>query len=189
MLQTGTLTGEFHRLVRSAIQAQKIPASEHTEFYLVQLLATFARPGRGDLLDPPLAIDYLEAMHLPGPQRFGKLRRVADTALFLTGLFLDYLERTVVGSRYYADLGRSAYARLSADERHDGLAASFEELSLRFEDFVRVLGEIGDSELFRTDQDTLRIYRRWLLTRGPRDHESLVRRGIIPFAPPDEPKH
>lgn len=189
MLETSTLTGVFHGLVRSAIRTQKVPASEHTEFYLVQLLASFVRPDRTDLLDPPLAIDYVTALTLPSSQRFGKLRRVADTALFLTGLFLDYLERTVVGPRYYANLGRSAYARLSADESHDGLAASFEELSRRFEDFVRVLSEIADTELFRTEQDTLRLYRRWLLTRGPREAEALVRRGVIPFAPPDEPRH
>jgi hypothetical protein len=189
MLETSTLTGVFHGMVRSALRTQGIPASEHTEFYLVQLLASFVRPDRTDLLDPPLGVDYLQALQLPSSQRFGRLRRVADTALFLTGLFLEYLERTAVGPRYYAQLGRTAYARLSADESHDGLASSFEELSGRFEDFVRVLGEIGDTELFRSDADTLRLYRRWLLTRGPREAELLVRRGIIPFAPPDERRH
>jgi hypothetical protein len=114
---------------------------------------------------------------------------VADTALFLTGLFLEHLETTLVGGRYYATLGRSAYARLSADERHGGLAAAFADLSRRFEDFVRVLGEIGDTELFRSDRDTLRLYRRWLLTRGPREAERLVRRGVIPVAPPGNVRH
>lgn len=189
MLETGTLTGLFHHLVRSATQAQRVPVSEHTEFYLVHLLAAFARPPSADLLAPPLALDYLEALQLPASQRFAKLRRVADTALFVTGLFLDYLETTVVGARYYAALGRSAYARLSADEPRGGMAASFAELSRRFEDFVRVLGEIGDAELFRSDRDTLRIYRRWLLTRGARDAELLMRRGVIPFAPSSDSRH
>jgi hypothetical protein len=189
MLETDTLTGLFQRLLRSAVQAQKIPVSEETECYLVQLLAAFARPPQGDLLDPPLGIDYLTALNLPAAQRFARLRRVADTALFLTGLFLEHLETTLVGGRYYASLGRTAYARLSADERHGGLAAAFADLSGRFEDFVRVLGEIGDSELFRSDRDTLRLYRRWLLTRGPREAELLMRRGIIPFVPPATARH
>ena len=38
-------------------------------------------------------------------------------------------------------------------------------------------------DLFATDRDTLRVYRRWLVSRGARDAELLIRRGIIPFAP------
>ena len=189
MLDTATLTALFHGLVRSAIQAQQVCVSEDTESYLVHLLAAFARPSRADLLDPPLGIDYLQALQLPASQRHGRLRRVGDTALFLTGLFLEHLEQTLVGPAYYATLGRTAYARLSADEPHRGLATSFTELSRRFEDFVRVLGEIGDRELFRSDRDTLRIYRRWLLTRGPRDADTLIRRGVIPFSPSGDSRH
>jgi hypothetical protein len=189
MLETGTLTGLFQRLLRAAMQAQRIPVSEQTECYLVQLLEAFVRPPHADLLQPPLAIDYLTALNLPAAQRFARLRRVADTALFLTGLFLEHLETTVVGGGYYATLGRSAYARLSADERHGGLAAAFADLSRRFEDFVRILGEISDTELFRSDRDTLRLYRRWLLTRGPREAQLLMRRGVIPFAPAGTSRH
>ena len=183
MLETDTLTGLFHRLLRSATKAQRIPMSEQTECYLVQLLAAFVRPPQGDLLDPPLGVEYLTALNLPAAQRFARLRRVADTALFLTGLFLEHLENTLVGGQYYATLGRSAYARLSADEPHADLAEAFADLSRRFGAFVRILGEISDSELFKSDRDTLRLYRRWLLTRGPREAELLVRRGVIPFAP------
>ena len=183
MLETDTLTGLFQRLVRSATKAQRIPMSEQTECYLVQMLAAFVRPPQGDLLDPPLGVEYLTALNLPAAQRFARLRRVADTALYLTGLFLEHLENTLVGGQYYATLGRSAYARLSADEPHADLAEAFADLSRRFNAFVRVLGEISDSELFTSDRDTLRLYRRWLLTRGPREAELLVRRGVIPFAP------
>ena len=189
MVETDTLSGLFQRLLRSASQAQGVRVSEQTECYLVQLLSAFARPPAGDLLAPPLGVDYLQALSLPAPQRTARLRRVADTALFLTGLFLEHVESTLVGGRYYATLGRTAYARLSADERHGGLAAAFGELSRRFGDFVRVLGEIGDAQLFRTDRDTVRLYRRWLLTRGARDAQRLIRRGVIPTAGRDDLRH
>jgi hypothetical protein len=189
MLETDTLTGLFQRLLRTATQAQRIPMSEQTECYLVQMLAAFVRPPERDLLDPPLGVEYLTALNLPAGQRFARLRRVADTALFLTGLFLEHLENTLVGGEYYATLGRSAYARLSADEPHADLAEAFADLSRRFGAFVRILGEISDRELFNSDRDTLRLYRRWLLTRGPREAELLVRRGVIPFAAPGTTRH
>src|SRR5262245_15483911 len=113
ILAKENLTALFHDLVRAAMAAERVHSSETSEFYLVQLLEGFARPGRRDLLDPPLAIDYLEACNLPGAARYEKLKRVADTALFITGIFMDSLERSVVGPDYYAALGRDAYARLS----------------------------------------------------------------------------
>ena len=64
MLSTTNLTALFHDMVRAAMAAQQVASSETTEFYLVQLLEAFARPARGNLLDPPLALDYLEALHL-----------------------------------------------------------------------------------------------------------------------------
>src|SRR5438876_605658 len=81
-LETGSLTALFHQLVRAAMAVQQVESSETTEFYLVQLLEGYARPGR-ELLDRPLALDYLEAFHLPASQRYEKLKRVADTALQL----------------------------------------------------------------------------------------------------------
>src|SRR5438094_354351 len=115
MLSTGNLTALFHEMVRTAMAAQQVASSETTEFYLVQLLEGFARPARGNLLDPPLALHYLEAFHLPAAKSYEKLKRVADTALFITGVFVDSLERSLVGPEYYTALGRNAYARLSAE--------------------------------------------------------------------------
>src|SRR5256712_10357713 len=107
MLSTGNLTALFHEMVRTAMAAQQVASSETTEFYLVQLLEGFARPARGNLLDPPLALHYLEAFHLPAAKSYAKLKRVADTALFITGVFVDSLERSLVGPEYYAALGRN----------------------------------------------------------------------------------
>ena len=188
MLATGTLTAFFHDLLRAAMDAQQVESSETTEYYLVQLLEGFARPSRAALLDRPLALDYLEASHLPAQQRYEKLKRVADTALFITGVFVDSLDRSVVGPDYYVALGRNAYARLSTHPPRAALAGAFGELARRFPEFVRVLAQISGQELFRSEQDTLRLYKRWLLTRGRREADLLVRRGIIPYAP-RKPRH
>jgi hypothetical protein len=188
-LTTDTLTALFRELVRSAMAAQQVELSEIMEWYLVRLLETFVRPERRDLLDPPLALDYLEAFHVSAAERYEKLKRVADTALFVTGVFVDSLERSLVGPEYYTALGRHAYARLSAQPSRSGLGELFAELASRFPEFVRVLTEISAQELFRGEQDTLRLYKRWLHTRGRREADLLVRRGIIPFAPRTQQRH
>ncbi len=189
MVETATLTHLFRELVQRAMTTLGVESLEATEFYIVTLLEGFARSGRRDLLDPPLGIDYLEAMRLPPVHRVPKLRRVADTALFVTGMFVDSLERSLVGPEYYAALGRAAYAHLSATSGRGGLGESFEELSDRFSDFVRVLGEVSEQDLFMRQQDTLRVYKRWLAHRGAREADLLVRRGLIPVAAQRSDRH
>jgi hypothetical protein len=184
MVQTDTLTALFHDLVQEAMEQQHIASSETTECYLVHLLERFASPGRPDLLDPPLGVDYMRAFDLPAVQRFETLRRVADTSLFVTGMFVDCLDRSLVGADYYTALGRNAYAQLSTEMRRGGLGDSFVELADRFPEFVRVLGAISGLELFKTEQDALRLYKRWVQTGGQREADLLIRRGLIPVQAP-----
>ncbi|MGH7820065.1 MAG: hypothetical protein ACREQ9_09845 [Candidatus Binatia bacterium] len=175
----------FRDLLRQACDEQKVSPSESAEFYLVQLLTGFVRPERR-LLDRPLALEYLESFDDQTPVRYQKLKQVGDTALFLTGVFTESLEGKAVGPDYYKQLGGLAYrhvASLPGTALGKGVIDLFTEMSVRFVDFVRVLSHMSLDELFASDRDTLRIYRRWLLTRGARDADLLVRRGIVPFAP------
>jgi hypothetical protein len=171
----------FRGLVQEAMQAQGFSSREETEYYLVQLLERHLRM-RGDLLDKPLALLFLEATNVAGMERFQRLKLVGDTALFILGLFADCLERTVVQPVYYVSLGQLAYRRV-ADVGSPQIREMFEDLATQFTDLVRVLGEISTRDLFASDRDTLRVYRRWLLTRGAVDASLLVRRGIIPAEP------
>lgn len=186
MLDTGQLAPTFHRLVTAAMRSEGVPSSEATERYLVQLLLAFVRPPQSDLLDPPLGPSLVAALQLPRSQRTDHLRRVGDTTLFLTGLFVERLERTLVGPHYYVALGRTAYSHLSRDCADRPLARSYADLAARFLDFVRVLGAIAERHLFDRDGDLIRLYRRWMTTRGARDAAALVRRGVIPWLPDDD---
>jgi len=176
----------FRELVQDAMQAQGVCSGEETEYYLVQLLQHHVRM-RGDLLEKPLAIEFLEASTAGGLERFNRLKLVGDTALFIAGLFAECLERTVVQPLYYVELGQLAYQRV-AGIGTPRVREMFAELALQFLDLVRVLGEISTRELFVSDRDTLRVYRRWLLTRGAQDASLLVRRGVIP-AEPSKARH
>ena len=175
----------FRELLRQACDEQKVLPSETAEFYLVQLLERFVRHEQG-LLDRPLALDFLESLDGDPPERYQRLKHVGDTALFVSGVFTESLESTAVGPAYYTSLGGLAYhqlASLPGTKLGKGVVALFSEMSTRFLDFVRVLSQMSLDELFASDRDTLRIYRRWLVTRSARDASVLLRRGIIPFAP------
>lgn len=178
-------TDFFRTLLRGALDEQRVEPSENAEFYLVALLERFVRFDR-NLFERPLALDYLESFESEPAERYKKLKNVGDTALFLTGVFTESLEGKTVGPDYYTALGGLAYRRLASlpgTALGRGVIDLFTEMSARFLDFVRVLSQMSLQEIFATDRDTLRIYRRWLISRGSRDAELLIRRGIIPFAP------
>src|SRR5206468_1692784 len=111
----------------------------------------------------------------------------------LTVIFRDMVRTAMAAQRVASSETTEFYlVRLlegSAPPARGGLATLFEELAGRFPEFVRVLTEISAQELFRREQDTLRLYKRWLHTRGRREADLLMRRGIIPFAPPAKHRH
>lgn len=184
------LTEFFRELLQSAMRSQAVRSSEDTEFYLVRLLEGFAHAD-APWFERPLALDYLESFHAPVAHRYGKLKRVADTALFMSGVFMESLHRQLVSSDYYMDLGRVAYSHLSALSNGVGVLPGdlFAELAERFPDFVRVLAEISFERLFHGDSHTLRVYTRWMYTRNERDAAWLLRHGIIAYAPASTRRH
>lgn len=185
-----SLTEFFREVLRGAMRTHEVESSEPTEHYLVSLLERFAKPAP-DWDDRPLALAYLESFEYPRPRRLAALRHVGDTALFLSGVFMESLERRAVSTDYYMRLGRIAYHQLAslAPPQQETRGDVFGEIADRFPDFVRVLSELSFEEMFRGDVQTVRVYTRWLRTRGAQDAQWLLRRGIVPFAPDVRSRH
>ena len=189
-LEQRNLTEFFRDLLQNAMRSQEVRSSEETEFYLVKLLEAFAHTDR-TWFDRPLALEYLESFHSPLPHRYGKLKRVGDTALFISGVFMESVHRQLVSGDYYTQLGRTAYQHLSGLSSGESRLPGdlFAELAERFSDFVRVLSEISFEEVFRGNVHTLRVYTRWMYTHSERDARWLMRHGIIPYMPPTSQRH
>ncbi len=181
-----TLTDFFRDLLQTAMRSRAVTSSEDTEFYLVSLLEHFAHP-RSDWNTRPLALEYLESLQSPPPDRYAKLKHVGDTSLFLSGIFMDNLERQIVSTDYYIALGRLAYQQLSVGP--PARRTLFAEMADRFPVFVDVLAEISFEQLFQGAIQTVRIYTRWLRTRAAQDAQWLIRRGIVPVDPGSGVRH
>lgn len=179
-----TLSDFFRELLQSAMSTHEVESSESTECYLVGLLESFAHPP-ADWNERPLALDYLESFQNPVTHRYAKLKRVGDTALFLSGIFMDHLERRLASTDYYMSIGRSAYRHLAHLNRPSAASkdAVFAEISERFPEFVRVFSEISLAQIFPGESQMVKIYTRWLRTRSKQDAQWLMRHGIVPVDP------
>ena len=78
----------FKQLVEGALAHQRVQSSEHTTFYVVNLLAAFVCPQRetADALQEPLALRLARALQTGGVQQREGLRQVGDVSLFLAGI-------------------------------------------------------------------------------------------------------
>jgi hypothetical protein len=184
----------FREVVTETLSQRRIRIQEVTEFYLVNLLASFLDRERLYLEEPdgsaqaePLALILLRALSAERHVRAQGLRRLGDTALFVSGFFGDSLSRSAVDLDYYIAMGERAYGALRDTERGAGLEALYGELSERFPEFVDLFAEIAELSHLRSNRGLLRLYERFLLTRSERVASLLRERGVALFAGPSAP--
>jgi len=189
----------FTELVDEACDELGQRPSPQATGYVVDLLDARVRartPATPEEAPPDtLALAMVEALQDAGASRWVRLRALGDRALFDAGFFAERVERTVVGVEYYTDMGRAAYARLSAglatgrapratDDLVRGPAAPdvFHELARHFRDFVTLLAEVGDRARGERAVDLLSLYDRYRARGAERDRVRLLRRGMVPPA-------
>ncbi len=189
-----TNLGEFFlQEVTEARDELGIELKDSTEYYLVNLLCEYSRtdsiPAPGE---EPLALIYKRAIEAELVHRIQLLKNLGDVALYVSGFFAEFIERSLVDVDYYIAMGGNAYGSLSSlvgRQRHgDTLAEIYLQLGQRFTELVDLLTQIAErSRPTRDDVAILRLYDRWARTGSERIHRMLVERGLV-FAggPPTE---
>jgi len=192
-LQTVPDLREFFRdALHTAFGHQHLHVRDHTEHYLVNLLAMFSHtdalfePGADRAQLKPLALLLADAVEAPDDrQRYRVLQRLGDVALFVAGFMAGGLARRPVDVDYHIAMGGRAYATLAGAPCHGAqrvLAAVFEELARKFQPIVDALNEIGEGASKNSPRDVLRLYDLWHKTGSARAHRLLLKLGIRPVA-------
>ena len=190
-LQTVSSVREFFRdALQAALGHQHLHVQDHTEHYIVNLLAMFNSPDA--LFEPdgersqlkPLALLLAEAADQPDDRRrFRLLQRLGDVALFVAGFLAGGSTRRGVDVDYHIAMGGRAYGALAQAPFHGAqriLGCVFAELEQKFQPLVDALNEIGEGASGRSPNDVLRLYELWHKTGSQRAHRLLMKRGIRP---------
>jgi len=192
-LQTVSDVREFFRdALQAALDRQHLHVQDHTEHYIVNLLAMFSHtdalfePDDGRSQLKPLALLLAEAASAADDrQRYRTLQRLGDVALFISGFLAGGLARRPVDVDYHIAMGGRAYGTLAQAPCHGPqrvLACVFAELQDKFQPLVDALNEIGEGAAKNSPRDLLRLYELWHKTGSPRAHRLLVKLGIRPVA-------
>ena len=185
----------FRELVSDGLACRRLRVQEATEFYLVNLLAQRLQRERllgggmeGAEEGEPLAFILKRALEGDREARWRNLKRLGDTALFVSGFFGDSLARSLVDIDYYIAMGERAYDALAEDARSpSGAQELFGELAQRFPQFVDVFAEIAELSELRSNRGLVRLYERFLMTGSQRVAERLRERGVALFGGPGRP--
>ena len=177
----------FRQILSIAIENQRASVQQATELYLANLLGGFVqtesllfRDENGILHQRPLALllkDALDAEETVARARL--LRRLGDTSLFVSGMFGECLNRSVVDVDYYIEMGGRAYDALGeVAARHGRERSLWDELSEKFSQLVEVLNEVSERTMVSSNAGLLRLYEKWMKTGSVRLATLLREQGV-----------
>jgi len=131
-----TVTGAWHQLLQDAGDSCHFSMDEEMQSYLVYMLMRHTQDI--DIADNVMANRYLQGLQSQGQQAIEQMRDVGDQCLLYCGFFPERCSRRLVKTRYYMDLGRSAYADLS-ERMKQGYATMYQKLAQHFGALMDVL--------------------------------------------------
>ncbi|MCB0389711.1 MAG: hypothetical protein KDD58_00400 [Bdellovibrionales bacterium] len=174
------LNSFFSEMVSEAMNRRKLTTLPLVSKYLVDLLQSYIYSKNLEI-ENTLAEMYLKAMQEESQKiKFEKLKKLGDLSLYISGFFGDSLKRKVVDIDYYAEIGGRAYDCLATESHENLYSRVYEEISVKFLDFVDVLTLISQKSLVQSNEDLLRLYDRYITTGSELAKEQLLEKGLIP---------
>lgn len=184
----------FNEVLQEAIKTKKVKSFPFLESYLVQMLKHYVysqnlyRPqtlmAMAEKTDeqPPqtLAETYLWALNHQGAVRRELMKELADKSLYVAGFFGDSLNKKLVDIEYYSTMGSKAYSSLATLTKEDHLSQVYKTFSMRFKEFVDVLGYISEKSQVQANNDIMSLYDKYLKTGSESALEKLNKLGVHP---------
>lgn len=188
VILSGDLTEFFRTEVTSARDELGIQLEDMLEYYLVRLLCDYSRPGTPPPNgEEPMALMYKRAMDAPLGERVHILKNLGDAALYVSGFFVEFIEKSLVDIDYYIAMGGNAYGSLSetigGQKNGETFAELYAKLAKKLPELVDLLNEVaskGPKADALRDQDLLKMYDRWTRTGNHRIQKKLADVGLFP---------
>ncbi|MDD4975250.1 MAG: hypothetical protein PHY93_12905 [Bacteriovorax sp.] len=102
----------------------------------------------GKIREKILGIKLLESCQLPKDKQKTAVKDVGETALLLCGYFSDSLNRKIIDTKYYNEIGTLAYSRLNSfiPKAYD-IPNFFDKMSKNFHQVTNLIGLISEKQI------------------------------------------
>ena len=175
--------------LKTVMEKHNLSARDTSVLYLATLLSRnieserfFCMGPDGKPADTLLTDLYIQYLQAKTEEQKIILQRLGDICLMISGYFAESVRKKVVDLGFYFGMGGSAYRSLSTLVEENEPRETFDELSVKFESFSNVLGEMSERSGIQSNKDVLRLYERWITTGSDRLKNILTEKGIAtPF--------
>ena len=114
----------------------------------------FQESAEGKWSEKILGEKFLKSSALPKNRQIGELKDIGDTALFLCGYFSDSLNRKLIDTGYYRQIGRASYKKLNVFAPSVFELANFYDSVARFFDTLTAMMSVVAQNFFaKTDEE------------------------------------
>lgn len=179
------LQNYFTLELKSVLDKHKVPARDASIIYLASLLSRHIESEKffvvgpdGKPTDTLLTDLYLQYLKAQSEEKKVILQRLGDICLMVSGYFAESIRGKLVDLGFYFGMGGTAYYNLAHLVAETEPKETFDELSVKFESFSNVLGEMSERNGLQSNKDVLRLYERWIVTGSDRLRSLLTDKGI-----------
>ncbi len=179
----------FFTTLQQALFARRIETLPAVEIYLVDILEKFLLTDKlfdeenssGKKTRETLAEMMLRASSATPRQRVDLLRKLGDSALYVSGYFGPSLQRKLIDIDYYINMGTTAYGSLAREIDDETYSQAYGEISTKFINFVDVFTFMSQRGLEKANPpNLLRQMDVYSKTGSPLILEQLNEQGIFP---------
>jgi hypothetical protein len=178
----------FFKSLQEALFERKIETYPAVEMYLVDVLEKYMltdnlyneAQSSGKKTRETLAETLLKASNASPRMRVDLLRRLGDSALYISGFFGASLQRKVVDIDYYIDMGSTAYGSLAKEIEEDVFAKTYQEIASKFTGFVDVFTLMSKRSMSQNSADVFRLIDVYSKTGSALALDQLTEQGIFP---------
>jgi hypothetical protein len=190
----GSAKEYFHQSLQEALLERKIETYPVVQNYLVTMLEYYLltdnlfkeENSSGKKTHETLAEMMLKASSSTPRVRIELLKKLGDTALYISGFFGDSLQRKIVDVDYYIDMGSTAYISLSEQVYEDTSSQLYREIARKFNGFVDVFTLMSRKSMHAEKDNILRLMEVLAKTGSSLAQDQLIEMGI--FAHQDQIK-
>lgn len=119
IIETASLQNYFYQNLSDLNKRSLCPVPEEMIYYSSTVMENFSVTGKlfeideGKVKEKVLGLKILEASHKNSLEKKRILKDVGDTALLVCGYFSSSINKKILDSNYYVQLGRMAYGQLN----------------------------------------------------------------------------
>lgn len=158
-----SLRGYFYQSLSEINKKSLCPVPEETIYYSSEVLTNYSsvenlfEMSDGQVREKILGMKLLEASKLSSDQKKREYKEIADTALFLTGYFSKSIDSKLFDSKYYIQIGRTAYENMNTlSPKCYDIPSFYKMMSTCFESLTKIMTIFGEHNHAKLDsQDEL----------------------------------